>query len=254
MNRNGWWELAVVAEKLGFGEQRNLTRLVRRLMGDGLISSQESCSEGSEIRSGRGERRRLVFLAPSAVVVVAAHARTPEAAAFRREALAALAAIPANALPSAPSADFAILQRAIFDLERRVDGLTTKQDAVIERVEKIEARVPEQLQLPMAIEIDHVALHATVIAKLEKLITVVNGPNGARGLLSREIFELMSSGHVAALELREAIKAINGGRMPARAPSLGKVLLRVCDSHGALAGQWGHNHVRRWVVTSDGVH
>lgn len=254
MSRVGWWELAAVSSKLGFSSDNECRRLVKRLISHSLIGADYFSADGLENKIGRGRPRHVIHLSPAAVVVVAAHARTPEAAAFRREALAALATMPSNALPAAPSAELSVLHRFVVELEQRVNALTTRQDAVVERVEKIEARVPEQLQLPMVCEVDDVAKHVAVIATLEKLITAVNGPNGARGLLSREIFDLMASGHVAALELREAVRAVNGGRMPATPSVFGKILQRVCDSNSALVGQWGHNHTRRWIIASNGVH
>jgi hypothetical protein len=254
MSRPGWWELAVVARKLGFRID-NLMRLVRRLRRDGLITSDESSSDGREIRHGRGDRRLLFYLSPSAVVVVASHARTPEAAEFRRRALSRLTEMPSNALPASHDMEeVAALRSALYVLEQRFAELHGKTGALSARVEQLEARVPEQLQLPMGTEVDHIALHAAFVAAFEKLQTAVNGPNPSRGLKSTEVFDLIQVGHVAALELREATKAINGGRMPMNAVVFGKLIQRVSTANGALEGRWGHNHVRRWLVVAKGVH
>lgn len=251
MSRLGWLELDLVVVKLGFSRRDHLARLVARLISRGIINTKEFSPERGETSAVGGRTKKLLFLAPSAVVAVSAHATTPESAEFRREALATLATLPSNALPSAPTADITVLQQAVFKLEQRVDALTLNQCAVVERVEKIEARIPEQLRLPMAFEVDNVALHAAFVAAFEKLQAACGT---RRGLTSTEVFEQICSGNEAALELREIVKALNGGRMPGSSNPLGKILQRVADSNGALEGQWGHNHARRWVVTANGVH
>lgn len=148
MNRPGWWELAVIAEKLGFRID-NLMRLVRRLRRVGLITSDESSSDGREIRHGRGDRRRLFYLSPSAVIIVASHARTPEAANFRRTALARLAEMPANALPAPVDHDELVaLRRAYHEQSARFVELIVQVGTLSARIEELATRRPAQLLLP----------------------------------------------------------------------------------------------------------
>jgi hypothetical protein len=144
VNRAGWWELEVVATKLGFSRRDHLLALVNRLISRGILNTSEFSRERGRIAGERGQPRKLVFLAPSAVVAISAHAATPEAAAFRNAALARLSEMPANALPAAPvdaPPDFAHLAARVAQLEARLAPVEV-------RVEKLEAREPQQLMLP----------------------------------------------------------------------------------------------------------
>lgn len=240
VSRFGWWELAVVTVRLGFTERRTVTRLVRRLMRDGLISEEESCTEGCEIRSGRGERRQLCFLSPAAVIVVASHARTPEAAEFRREALSRLAAIPSNALPSPVDHDEVTTLRArVGELERRVGSMEQRQLALPFKSNSDDTRLR---QLRVLVEALALLEHAT------------NGALQGRGLRCKEILNLLRADEPVAKPFRDALEMLFG-RADVTAVELGVVLrdARKVPELGLVA-KLDRKDIAHWFVTSNATH
>ena len=198
MSRPGWLELDLVVVKLGFSRRDHLAALVARLVSRGIIEPGQFSRERGETLSTGGRRRHLVFLSPEALVALSAHAATPEAAEFRREALSRLVAIPSNSLPAHVEHDEVTVLRA------RVDELEA-------RVGMMERR-PKQLALPFKSDLDdtrsqHIRALVDGLARLEH---AADGVVRGRGLRSRDILTLLPLDDPNARPLRDAIKMLFG--------------------------------------------
>lgn len=250
-----------LATLLGMTDNHKARETVRRLTRDGIISKddfrshlgpkmaadfrQHSLQKVSRVtteprvkdrlRAGlkasnktRGRPAVTYFLSPVGALTLAMHVRTPEAAAWRRAQVEKLAGGFVPALPAHEPSPEVIEE--VQDLQARV------------------ARLEARVSTPLARRamVDDVAAQAAFVAAFERLQTAVNG----KGLTAAQIVELANLGHVAAVELYDAIRVLNGGTFPATVGSLGKFLQR----HDVLESRWAHGHVRRWVVAGKGVH
>ncbi len=118
-----WLELDIIARTLGVSRARDVARLVRKLAVDGIIAPDEfRAGERVSVGAHGGRPRDLLFLSRSAVVAVAAHLRTPEAVAFRREALGRLVST-APALPVVSADD---TPEQVRELRARLDVLEAR--------------------------------------------------------------------------------------------------------------------------------
>jgi hypothetical protein len=282
VSAQGWWELAVVAEKLGFSRRDHLLALVERLISRGILNTSEFSRERGRIPGTRGQPRKLVFLAPSAVVAVSAHAATSEAAAFRNQALARLAEMPSNALPApvehneitelrlrldglerhvrvVAENNATFLRERVAEIEQRAQSATARLE---ERVEKLEARVGEQFALPMAMpelpqvprDIGPQARARAVVEALRSLMESVPTNRRRPGLTTNEILGLLVVGDPRAEPLRLAIADIGYGVK--HTPQGMGVFLRWVRAESGLAldSQSSGKGSTRWFVSSDLTH
>ncbi|MBK9263037.1 MAG: hypothetical protein IPM54_24945 [Polyangiaceae bacterium] len=247
MSRNGWWELADVAQKLGFAQHHDCKDLVDRLIRRGFVASDQYSGGGlkralvhqrvknrervglgpSTAKGGRP--RELLYLSPAAVIVVASHARTPEAAAFRHQAITKLLEQAEQVIA---------LRGELQELRGRVDQLERK---------------PKQLIGPDMREI-RVRGFRMLVEALGELERTVNGALAGRGLRAREISNLMRTDDPRIVRFRNALEMLEGHtnfsyhqlglllREARRFPELG------------LCAHLDRDEVARWFVVSTETH